>query len=269
MTDQELQRFLQESHNRQRKFELRLLGMQQSIAALEADAILRATGRSPRMLVEFTAQYGEDMFAWKLLGRSTSGFFIEGGAFDGYHFSTTYALEAMGWTGLLVEAIPDRSRECAARRLHSRVVNAALSSSGATGDADFWIVDDPYGGMLSYSTLTPQHDANVGTRARTKVSVPRATLDHLLAEHQGQIDLVVLDIEGDELAALNGFDIKRWRPRLLIIEDNSRGQNQALKDHMQSCDYQLGVRLAVNDIYIRRDQAALFEQLKWILLKDG
>ncbi len=54
-----------------------------------------------------------------------------------------------------------------------------------------------------------------------------------------------------------------------MIEDNSRGQNQALKDFMQNCGYQLSIRLAVNEIYIRRDQAALFEQLKWIILKEG
>jgi len=269
MTDQEIQKFLQDTYNRQRKFEQRLIGIQQSIAALEAESILRAAGLSPRMPIEFTAQFGEDMFAWKLLGRSTSGFFIEAGAFDGYRFSTTYALEAMGWTGLLVEGIPDRSRDCAARRPRSRVVNAALSSSSATGDADFWIVDDQYGGMLSYSTLTPQHDADVGTRTRTKVSVPRATLDQLLADHQGPIDLVVLDLEGDELAALNGFNVERWRPRILIIEDNSRGQNQALKDFMQNRGYQLGVRLAINEIYIRSDQVSIFEQLKWIMLKEG
>ena len=48
------------------------------------------------------------------------GFFVEAGANDGYRQSNTYLLErARGWTGILVEAIPDLARRCARERPRS------------------------------------------------------------------------------------------------------------------------------------------------------
>jgi hypothetical protein len=123
--------------------------------------------------------------------------------------------------------------------------------------------------MLSHTTLTPQLAKELGNAPRTAIRVPRATLDDLLAEHVGEIDLVILDLEGDEVAALNGFDLARFRPRAMMIEDNTGGQSQALKDLMQKQEYQLAARLGVNEVYIRRDEAALFEAMKWIKLKGS
>src|SRR5438477_11707310 len=105
----------------------RHLRTQQRVYKMETEALLAKLGRTPRMPIEFTSQFGEDLLAWDLFGGQVEGFFIEMGAFDGYHFSVTYGLEAVGWNGLLVEGIPAACRACAARRPHSRVVHAAVS----------------------------------------------------------------------------------------------------------------------------------------------
>ena len=51
------------------------------------------TAASPR----FFSQNGEDHFAHSVLGRPSSGFFVEVGAFDGVFLSGTYAFELLGW----------------------------------------------------------------------------------------------------------------------------------------------------------------------------
>lgn len=33
------------------------------------------------------------------------------------------------------------------------------------------------------------------------------------------IDFISIDVEGHELDVLDGFDLARWRPRLILIED--------------------------------------------------
>src|SRR5205085_63384 len=81
-----------------------------------AAAALARTGGSPRYPIEFPSQFGEDMLLWDLFGGKTSGFFIEVGAHDGHSDAISYPFEAVGWTGLLVEPLPDRYKECAARR---------------------------------------------------------------------------------------------------------------------------------------------------------
>jgi hypothetical protein len=65
---------------------------------------------------------------------------------------------------------------------------------------------------------------------------------------------------------LDGFDLARFRPRVLMIEDNSRGKDPALAEYMRGFPYTLIVRLAVNDIYVRNDQADMFERYRWTQL---
>ena len=56
-----------------------------------------------------------------------NGFFIEAGANDGYSRSNTYYLEKkLGWTGLLVEGIPELYVKCVKRRPNSVVIGCAL-----------------------------------------------------------------------------------------------------------------------------------------------
>lgn len=47
------------------------------------------------------------------------------------------------------------------------------------------------------------------------------TLDAILIEAQAvpPVDFVSIDVEGHELDVLDGFDLARWSPRLILIED--------------------------------------------------
>lgn len=52
-----------------------------------------------------------------------------------------------------------------------------------------------------------------------EVTVPTTTLNDLLEAHGVEcIDLLSMDIEGHEPAALAGFDIERFRPEIVCIE---------------------------------------------------
>jgi hypothetical protein len=52
--------------------------------------------------VEFRSQCGEDALIWDAFNGQLDGFYIEVGAFNGYDFSVTYALDCIGWNGLLI-----------------------------------------------------------------------------------------------------------------------------------------------------------------------
>ena len=241
-----------------------LIVSRQRIAALEARQQLADEGRTPRRKIEFRSQFGEDLWIWDVLGWQTSGFFIEVGAFDGYHFSVTYALEAMGWNGLLIEALPEPYQKCAAHRPNSRVVNAALGRRGASGTANFISVQDHFGGMLSYADAKTEHARRVHENKfkTTEIQTPLTSMDALLAEHSGPIDVAVIDVEGAELDVLDGFDLDRYRPRVLILEDNERGKDPALGNYMASKPYVFAGWVAPNRLYVRADEAQLLERLK-------
>jgi FkbM family methyltransferase len=241
---------------------VRGLLLNQRLAALEAREKLRDLGRIPAMPVEFRAQFGEDALLWDLLGGQTEGFFIEVGAFDGYHYSVTYALEAVGWTGLLIEAIPERAEQCRQRRPRSRVVHAALSKHGSTGTVAFHVADDQYGGMLSYLHDDKDHlrDLDAGRIARRPVTVPLTTMNDLLKDHRGPIDVASIDVEGGELALLDGFDLHRFKPRVLLLEDNTYGANPALANYMQTQPYTQIAWLEMNRVYVRADETDIIRR---------
>ena len=210
--------------------------------------------RAPVEKLSFS-QHGEDVIAWNLLGRPRSGFFFEAGAHDGKTLSNTFLLEAMGWTGLLVEAHPDLAEHCKRSRPKSHVVHAALGIDGGPEFCEFQMVRGAEGvDALSFSVAADSHRQRIlreGGKLET-VSVPCQSLNQLLAEMNApQIDFFSLDVEGAEMMVLQGFDFDRWQPKVLSVEDNSNGSDTAVSNYILARGYRRILRVACNDFYIR------------------
>ena len=220
------------------------------LRACEAEALerWRAAGgeNSDRHRPEARSQNGEDALLWDLLGDRERGFFVEAGAYDGYTFSVSYLFEGAGWDGVLVEALADRAAECERRRPSSKVVNAALSSPGSAATATF------------------ARDAEIEWNSALAVdgqagdTVEVTTLDAALEGHTGPIDFVVLDLEGHELPALEGFDLDRWEPRVLLVENNDA---DGVRNLLERRGYACVAAFAQNDLFIRRADLELTKRL--------
>jgi FkbM family methyltransferase len=144
---------------------------------------------------------------------SRSGYFVEVGANDPEYLSQTWHLEQRGWTGVLVEPQPDLAAELVRRRA-AKVYPVGCSSPRESGRTMVLHL----AGI--HSSFDP--DLNISTeRAEGTVAVPVRTLDEILTDAGAPvpIDFLSIDIEGHEIAALEGFDFARWRPRLILIED--------------------------------------------------
>jgi len=154
------------------------------------------------------------------------GFFVEAGANDGFEQSNTYHLERFrGWSGLLVEPVPELHREALLERPGAHVVNCAL----VAGDHDGAPVSMRYGGLMSIVAGThgsEQADRDfvapafvLGLEQEYTFSVPARTLSSLLDELDApRVDLLSLDVEGFEAQALRGLDLDRHAPRFILVE---------------------------------------------------
>jgi FkbM family methyltransferase len=244
--------------------------LRKRVYALDARARLDDAGRTARYPVEFRSQFGEDCILWDLFAGQLDGYFIEVGAFDGYDYSVTYALECVGWNGLLIEGIPQRAQACEERRRHSTVRNNALSKRGATGYAEFTVVEDHFGGMLSYLTTDEAHKKAIAVNKQqsAKVSVPLTWMDELLkddvnlAARGGVVDAAVIDVEGGEIDVLEGFDLDKYKPKVMLLEDNTMREDSALGRYMKPKPYTFAGWLEVNRIYIRNDLAEWAKRLR-------
>lgn len=94
--------------------------------------------------------------------------------------------------------------------------------------------------------------AVTGIEPHGAVDVPVRTLDDILGEANAPraIDFVSIDVEGHEVSVLRGFDLARWRPRLILIEDHLA--SLAIHRHLTGAGYRLIRRTGLNGWYVPR-----------------
>jgi len=177
-----------------------------------------------------------------------NGFFIEVGANDGRSQSNTYYLEyKKHWKGVLVEAIPALYEKCKYNRPHAYVYNRALVSpdySKATLLLHFANLMSAGENAMPADQLQHHIDQGLivqGGITTYTVEVPVTTLESILDKNPPPvIDFFSLDVEGAELDILKGLNLKRYRPKFILIEVRDYNQiTNFLKDNGYECVDQL------------------------------
>ncbi|MFG0306020.1 MAG: FkbM family methyltransferase [Phycisphaerales bacterium JB040] len=222
-------------------------------------------GWEPPLPIEFRSEWGEDTLLFDLFEGQESGVYIEAGALDGRENSVTWVFEALGWTGLLVEAIPERAEQCRSHRPGSRVVHAALDAERTDGTVEFLVPSDPEQQPSAHRADRHSSEVDAGLEragARmSRVSVPLTTMNAAL-EQAGfdRVDFAIIDVEGMEPEVLRGFDLARFAPRVLIIEDLGLGVRDELTPLLEPAGYRQAMWLGANRVYVRRDDQRLSER---------
>lgn len=175
------------------------------------------------------------------------GFYVDVGANDPVLDSQSQHLEALGWTGLLIEPDPDCCELLRKNRTGS-VVQMACSSLENAGKQLLLNRAGPH------STLEDRPIA-IGAVVRSQVAVQCETLDAILRAHNAPVgfDFLSIDIEGHELVALSGFSFDMWQPRLVLIEDHVTHLNK--HQLMRLNNYQLLMRTGLNSWYVPANAA--------------
>lgn len=142
------------------------------------------------------------------------GYFVEVGANEPRVRSQTWHLEQAGWTGVLVEPQPDLARELRAMR-SAQVFAVACSGPEHEGRTLPLHVAGPLS-SLDRSGMAP------GANPERVIEVPIRTLDSVLTEAgaPAHFDFLSIDVEGHEIEVLRGFNLARWQPRLILLEDH-------------------------------------------------
>ncbi len=215
----------------------------------------------------FKAQFGEDRILWEVFRQRCEGYFIEVGAYDGVTLSNTYFLEQMGWCGILVEPIRQLCEKASAVRQHSRIVNAAVSKPGCPPTATFTIAQNVP--VLSFLQADADHIERCKKEGAelVEIEVPLVTMDEIITNERReptpfgspwipqkgwQIDLISIDVEGGEMDVLAGLSLDRYKPRVLVIE-NDRPSSDQVEPFLDARGYWKFHRQKINDFYVRRD----------------
>lgn len=164
---------------------------------------------------------GEDMILRHILGSDKMrGFYVDVGAFHPTLFSNTYFFYLNGWQGINVEARP--GSKTLFDKVRPRDINLELGISRDRGEMTYYfIADDSPMNSFSPDFL---RQIEMLEAVKSKIPVPTLPLAEVLERHlpNGQsIDFLTVDVEGHDYEVLESNDWKRFRPRLIVVEDEA------------------------------------------------
>ena len=147
-----------------------------------------------------------------------SGFYVDVGAFHPTLFSNTYFFYLNGWNGINVEARPGSKQLF--DRVRPRDINLEVGVSQENGSLTYhFIADDSTMNSFSEDFL---RQIDMLQHVRAKIPVPTLPLAEILNRHlsAGQaIDFMNVDVEGHDFEVLQSNDWTRFRPRIVVVED--------------------------------------------------
>lgn len=163
------------------------------------------------------SQCGEDAiidFVARQCGIKIDSFF-DIGANHPFEYSNTYLFYSRGARGVCVEPIPSMAEEFRLARPDDTVVENVISS--VNDPVPFYILEpstlstlDP--GALKRALETP------GAVLVDKIEVYPTSLNNLFNQY-GVPQLLCIDVEGGDMDVLSTWDMSRYRPPLLCVED--------------------------------------------------
>ncbi len=209
------------------------------------------------------SQYGEDALLAKIFDK-TKGLCVEVGANDGIKYSNTKHFEEIGWQCILIEPTPYL---CSKIRKNRKGKLFECAASSAEGEMTLHVAEghDLFSSLESCSTMAEELGRN--QTIIKSVSVRIRPLDDMLEEASvDSIEFISIDVEGHEMAVLEGLDLNRWKPRVVLIEDKSDLDKTAVERHMTQYGYMRFYRSGGNDWYAKSRQISLFFMLRMLII---
>jgi FkbM family methyltransferase len=167
------------------------------------------------------SQEGEDLILAALfdLGESKrSGFYVDIGAYHPKRFSNTFLFYINGWNGINIDAMPGSMHAFQRERPRDINIESAVGEDDET--LTFYEFNEPtLNGFCRDRVPRGYRDWTI-IRER---QITTTKLSHLLEQHlpAGKpIDFINVDVEGFNLQVLRSNDWRRFRPAVILAEDD-------------------------------------------------
>lgn len=164
---------------------------------------------------EYFSFSGVDIILEKIFKNQDKGIYIDVGCQHPIKNNNTYLLYKKGWEGINVDLDKDNIDLFNASRSKDNNFNKALSSD--VNDVDLYF----------YHKKSPINTINKRTSEfqKAKVSsikkIKTDTLDNIILNTKykdSSFDLLSIDVEGQELEVLKGFNLVKFSPNVIVVE---------------------------------------------------
>ena len=159
----------------------------------------------------FYSNWGLDMLADDFFKKKKYGVYIDIGCHQPFLNNNTYRLYKRGWTGINIDLDFNSIDLFNFFRKKDFNINAAVSNKNEEKDLYF------FHNRSAINTLSKES----GLKAKEIRKIKSRTLNDIIENSpykDKKINYLSIDVEGHELSVLNGFDINKYKPELIIIE---------------------------------------------------
>lgn len=182
----------------------------------------------------YYSQYGEDITLDRVVSIGRKGFFVDVGCHHPIKYSNTFKLYRHGWRGINIDLDPLKIEAFNLRRPGDVNICSAVS------DTDGEVTAYSQGVYTVTETIDPEAAEKMRSRGNKlrEFTVKSRRLTDIIDQtryRDQRIDVLTIDVEGVELAVLHSLDMKRYRPKVIIVESHERHLDKL----MQTEVYQL------------------------------
>ena len=161
------------------------------------------------------AQNYEDVMLYRALKGVERGFYVDVGAMDPIVDSVTRAFYERGWRGINIEPVRQWYEKLVLDRPEDTNLNVAVLDK--PGVVHLHEVADT--GLSTLDETLAERHKSVGGYQTLDITVTAVTLDMVLDEHRHEeVHFLKVDVEGAERQVLEGIDLTRTRPWIIVVE---------------------------------------------------
>jgi FkbM family methyltransferase len=188
------------------------------------------------------SQFGQDKWVTEVVfPGAAGGFFLDVGSGDGTIGSNSKLLEQRGWRGICVDPFPKNMEGRSCQMVKEVVSDTAGQIITFRMAGDIGGIDQALGTWKNKAQQAPAVDLTTVTLADVlaRANAPR------------EIQYMSLDIEGAELAALQGFPFDRYTVGAMTIEHNyEEPKRSRIKAFLESRGYRRVFESTLDDFYV-------------------
>ena len=204
-------------------------------------------------------QEGENIILERIFAKKSKGFYIDVGAHHPLRFSNTLNLYQRGWTGINIE--PNQEPIKIFRKLRSRDLNLNIAVSTKKNTCNYYKFKDPALNTTDINIYRMRK--REGYRCTETSIVQTQTLNEILLQNcKKKIDLLKIDVEGNELDVLKSNNWEKFTPNVIICELINVNLEKLSKNKvykfLKSKNYLLYCKLLQNAIFFHKSFSSKF-----------
>ena len=157
------------------------------------------------------SHWGVDLIITKLLNSKNKGIYIDVGCHHPFLNNHSYLLYKSGWEGINIDI--DYNSIDMFNFFRKSDVNIQTAVTDHKGEVDLFF----YHNRAAKNTISKEF----GSDAKEKKKINSDTLNNIIENSKfknSKIDFVSIDVEGNEMNVLNGFNLKKYKPKLILLE---------------------------------------------------